>query len=98
MRKVWWAASLAFGLALTGSASAQTNNGFSTRQLQNVPVNTAAHTSPGFSGSSLTNYLPFLSRFSAKSTFGSSTFPGPDGMPGKNYLMYFGFSRAQPIK
>jgi hypothetical protein len=47
---------------------------------------------------SLANILPKLNFFSNKTVIGVSQFPSSDGMPGKNYLKAFGFSRAQPIR
>ena len=108
MRTVSWAAALVACLALTSSAKAQRSyvpfGGLDPRAVTNVPVDTSTSAAPiaqpqFFNRTfSLANFLPNISSFSAKPLMGQSTFPTASGMPGKNYLKQFGFSRAQPIR
>ncbi len=107
MRMVPWGAAFLLCLGLAAPASAQwtfTFGGPAPRELQYKVVDTVTSVAPvGTSQTnnrtfSLANFLPQISPMSAKSILGYSQFPSPDGLPGKNYLKSFGFSRAQPIR
>lgn len=109
MRNVCWLGALLVALAFVAPVKAQTRTflpfgGVSAQEVRSEPVDTSQVAAPiaqpqTFSRTfSLLNFLPNISRFSAKPVVGQSTFPSADGMPGKSYLKHFGFSRGQPIR
>jgi hypothetical protein len=110
MRMVKWAAALVLGLGLAAPAFAQQItsfngfNGITPGMIVNQPIDTSQSVVPiaqpeTFSHQfSLSNILPKLGLFSNQSVMGQSTFPTPDGLPGKNYLKAFGYYRPQPIR
>ncbi len=102
MRHWMWATAVAAMLALVGSASAQTTNGFfgpSPSQITYQPINTSDSVVPIASPitrspfGKLLDFFPSFSFGNSKPIIGQSIFPTGYGVP-KGYLRPFGYQRA----
>jgi hypothetical protein len=114
MREGKWLAALALGLVLAAPAVAQQQSGGSILGFSNLNNLTNQIITPNSSNSpvpiaqpqtftspsgSLLKFFPTLSRRNnSKPMIGSSTFPTPDQLPGKDYLNAFRFQKPPRVQ
>ncbi len=99
-------AAILAGLALAAPCSAQslTFGGIDPTKIQNKPITVptfvgkSMQVAPTTTTSTLLKYFPSINLPTGKPIIGSSPFPKPGALPGKNYLNSFQYRYGLPVK